>query len=283
MCIIAFTKTRQLNRNEFDNCWDSNPDGFGMAYVNKGVLLFEKGIMEKEKAWDAYQAVKKHRVVMHFRIKTAGAICPELTHPFLVTDTSPTLTKYEGKDHILFHNGCIWNWEEDCLKFILNKEKGGRVTGHMSDSRFLALLMSGADEQSMCDFLKKESGKFVLMNNKNINLIGDFEEHNGIMFSNTTYKKSYVYYNNSAWDKEYEDYYKTSKQYEIGDYVELRWNTKGFDKGEILKVKSIRQYFKQRDLLLTDGDKEAWVFSSSVRPIWFDETNTDEERGWMQL
>ena len=282
MCIIAYTKTRQLNKDEFDNCWDSNPDGFGMAYVKNGTLFFEKGIMEKEKAWDAYQAVKKQRVVMHFRIKTAGAICPELTHPFLISDTSPTVLKYEGKDQILFHNGCIWNWEDDCLKFLLNKTYGERITGHMSDSRFLALIANGLKMNNVIDFLKKESGKFVVMDNKNISLVGDYEEHNGVMFSNSTYKKSFVHYNNSKWDKEYEDYYKTSKPYVIGDYVELKWKTTHFDKGEILKVKSIRQYLKQQDLLLTDGEKESWAFSSTVSPICFDETNTDEERGWMQ-
>jgi predicted glutamine amidotransferase len=116
MCIIAYTEKRSLTKKEFNECWKSNPDGFGMAYSKDGKLYVHKGIMELDEAWSKYIEVKKHRVVMHFRIKTAGAICPELTHPFIISDTSPTLTNFAtGNNQIVFHNGCIWGWEKIAL------------------------------------------------------------------------------------------------------------------------------------------------------------------------
>jgi predicted glutamine amidotransferase len=274
MCIIAYTEKRSLTKKEFNECWKSNPDGFGMAYSKDGKLYVHKGIMKLDEAWSKYIEVKKHRVVMHFRIKTAGAICPELTHPFIISDTSPTLTNFAtGNNQIVFHNGCIWGWEKDCFEFLLAKEKGGKVTGHMSDSRFVALQMNNVKRKDRFDFLNKLSGKFVLMDHKTITLVGAFEENDGVFYSNSTYKESTYWKGWEDWDNwnyknEIKKISKEKKEsFNLHDYVELLYGTKLFEKGSILKIKSI-MYSKGKEFLtVTDGYVTQQVYNSLVRKV----------------
>lgn len=277
MCIIAYTEKRSLTKKEFDECWKSNPDGFGMAYSKNGKLYVHKGIMKLDEAWSKYIEVKKHRVVMHFRIKTAGAICPELTHPFIISDTSPTLTSFTtDSNQIVFHNGCIWGWEKDCLEFLLAKEKGGKVTGHMSDSRLVALQMNNVKRKDRFDFLNKLSGKFVLMDHKTITLVGDFEENDGVFYSNGTYKERTCWAGYDEWSSNYynksKDCYnkpkeKAQESLELHDYVELLKNTRLFDKGSILKIKSIMYSKRKTFLIVTDGYVSEYLAASFVKKV----------------
>lgn len=247
MCIIAYTKDRALTEDEFDNCWCSNPDGFGMAYVLNKKVVVSKGIMEQKIAWAEYQKVKHLKVVLHFRIKTAGAICPELTHPFIVSSTSKTYTKYAGTGQVLFHNGCINFWQDDCLKLMLSSSTP-KISGHMSDTRFLAIKLSGMTIDQKDKFLKKECGKFVLLDPKEVILYGDFTEDKGVFYSNTTYKP-HVYTNwYKGWD-DWDDMYSWNKKNNsksiaknvpiINDYKNSTVKTK-FKKGDFVYVKSIK-------------------------------------------
>jgi predicted glutamine amidotransferase len=210
MCVLVYTKNnRRITSKEFENCWYSNPDGFGMAWreeiAGKTVIKYTKGIMTLKEAWKTYQSVKKEQMVLHFRIATAGGVCPELTHPFIISETSPTMLEYTGTSAVLFHNGSVWNWEKEAVPFILNARR--RITGKMSDTRFVALKTFPLKAtENRVSLLKKESGKYLLFSVDSTWRIGTFEEVNSAFFSNSSYKdykvvKTSTYnYNNYNYD-----------------------------------------------------------------------------------
>jgi hypothetical protein len=67
--------------------WDANPHGAGFMYADSGKVVISKGYTTLDALWDALEAVGPLRkLVIHFRIKTHGAITPELTHPFWVSE-----------------------------------------------------------------------------------------------------------------------------------------------------------------------------------------------------
>ena len=88
MCIIALKpEKRQFTKAELKIMWDSNPDGAGFMYADRGKVHIVKGLMTLDALWDAMEVVGPLRkMVIHFRIKTHGAISKELTHPFWVTE-----------------------------------------------------------------------------------------------------------------------------------------------------------------------------------------------------
>ena len=99
MCVIAACEKRPMTKDEFQNCFDSNSHGCGFAWRENGLVRMEKGFMDLESAWNFYETIKNilpH--VAHFRIRTAGDVCQQLTHPFIVSDCSPLILSYTGKN-----------------------------------------------------------------------------------------------------------------------------------------------------------------------------------------
>lgn len=225
MCVIAFTDTRAMTRKEFDNCWESNPDGFGMAWreTRKGITLIKvkKGIMRRNEAWEEYRKVKDERVTMHFRIKTAGEICPELTHPFMITKKSPIQLEYSGVTDVLFHNGMIYAWQDTLLKYMLNSYN--KISGHMSDSRWIAIQMAlEKDAKSGREFLEKQTGKYVVVTKNSVYLFGEYIEKKGIFYSNSSYLDRVVVSNKSYYGWKSQSYEPKDKGWRDTWYEE--WN-----------------------------------------------------------
>ena len=98
-------------------CMNRNPDGNGVAYINK------KGLVETEKSIDfsetgkakfisryyeiaRQKAASKHPMLLHFRVATQGRISHDNCHPFKV------------KGGVLIHNGTMFyaaNGRDDVL------------------------------------------------------------------------------------------------------------------------------------------------------------------------
>lgn len=117
MCIIAVLKQGQsLTDDEIDTCWYSNDDGAGFAYVNdKGRPVVRKGFMKKEDFIKAFKSVhekfgSKSPFLVHFRIRTHGALDAERTHPFYIGKAG------NEPRPCLVHNGVL-----NCVEF--DKEK----------------------------------------------------------------------------------------------------------------------------------------------------------------
>lgn len=207
MCIIA-AKPQGLTLSEetINTCWEANSDGAGFMYAERGKLIVEKGFMSLDSFKRAYNKVGDKPAVLHFRIKTHGAIDAENTHPFQIND------------NLAFaHNGIIgniatpnkdksdtWHFNETLLKPMAS-----------NDLEFLrkswnVQLISGFIGYSKLAFMEA-SGRITLINADK----GTWDD--GIWYSNTSYKPKNIYPISK---------YKTSKRnsiYSEGDWVEVRY------------------------------------------------------------
>lgn len=102
MCIIAvIPEGKQFSEQELSTCWKNNDDGGGFAYVKDGKVQIRKGFMDKESFSKALNSLHgkygaTSPFIIHFRIRTHGAMDKERTHPFRLEDGSA-----------LAHNGIL--------------------------------------------------------------------------------------------------------------------------------------------------------------------------------
>lgn len=99
MCIISLKPEGiEVPLEKLQNMWNNNDDGAGFMYATRGKLHVVKGLMTFNKFYEAYRRVDpRHKIVMHFRIRTHGGKTPELTHPFWI----------HKKKVAMVHNGII--------------------------------------------------------------------------------------------------------------------------------------------------------------------------------
>lgn len=182
MCVIAICEKRRLTKAEFDNCWNSNRHGFGCAYWTGNKIITAKGIMEQKEAWKVYHNLPLPHVA-HFRIASAGAVCPELTHPFICSSRSGLGMEYEGVSPVLFHNGTVSNWHDLLFSVMLQTKIVPK--GSMSDSRTMAIICSVMGKE----FLELyDSQKWVYVTKEGYTKYGTWIDGKGISFSNASYE-----------------------------------------------------------------------------------------------
>lgn len=200
MCIIAAKASgvAMPDRKTIRRMWDANPDGAGIMYIEKGCVRIEKGFM-KYKSFAKKLDQLEHRldmtqtpVVMHFRITTHGGTRPENCHPFPITDSIGALKKTQSSSDIgVAHNGIIPITPRkdisDTMEYIASQLAPlKRALPRFYENKNAMLLIKNAIDSKMA-FLTKE-GK--------IYTVGDFNEHNGILYSNYSYDEHYGYYRN---------------------------------------------------------------------------------------
>ena len=101
MC-IAIVKTDKgvITDKELRNCFESNPDGAGIAYAKNGKIKIIKGIFDEDKFVEAYhEAVKdcdNGNMLIHCRIGTSGHNDVTNCHPHVVNDYC-----------VMIHNGIL--------------------------------------------------------------------------------------------------------------------------------------------------------------------------------
>lgn len=183
MCVIAICEKTKLNRETFNACWDSNRDGFGYAHWTGEKIVFVKGIMNKDAAWDAYQKAELPHVA-HFRIASAGGVCPELTHPFICSPKSGLMLEHEGITPVLFHNGTLSEWRSMLMTSIFHTKIIPK--GPMSDSRAMAIALSVLGPEFLSMYA---SNRWVCVAKDGYVKVGDWTEgEGGVMFSNSSFR-----------------------------------------------------------------------------------------------
>lgn len=183
MCIIAICIKRKLTKDELDECWYYNRDGAGVAFpISSNEHRMERGFMQKRDLVAYYDTVDVLPHVVHFRVASSGGVRPGLTHPFICTEDSPLLLQYAGRDMLLFHNGVAVQWE------ALAKEHGVPTCGPWSDTRALSAIIGRGMEPA--ELLPTAGGKFVTMQGNAIWRYGEFIEEDGVLFSNSSYKRT---------------------------------------------------------------------------------------------
>ena len=192
MCIIA-AKAKGIkmpDRKTIRTMWYGNPDGAGLMYAENGKVHIEKGFMrlsDFEKYLDKLEKkidTTATAIVMHFRITTHGGTKPENTHPFPITDSLKRLQLTHCVAPIgVAHNGVISITPRsreisDTMEYIASQLAPlSKALPNFYDSADAMRLIQNAIRSRMV----------FLTGDGELYRTGDFVEHEGVWYSNTSY------------------------------------------------------------------------------------------------
>src|SRR5690349_3478413 len=115
MCLIIASPTgERISDKILEEAAHTNSHGAGVAWHDpqEKKIRFVKGLgVEDVKKLLDSAALKGKAHVTHFRIATEGAVCPALTHPFVI-DAHATTTTEGMADSVLFQNGTFSQWKD---------------------------------------------------------------------------------------------------------------------------------------------------------------------------
>jgi hypothetical protein len=140
MCVILTAEDRRPSTRAIDLARAANPDGAGIAWIERGKVRFVKGVgADVVEEVCALAATVPVPFIVHFRIRTVGETCDALCHPFPLSGGAMTRTKGSSKRGVLFHNGTWQDWRGSLLQAAT--ASGTAIgDGPMSDSRAMAHL-----------------------------------------------------------------------------------------------------------------------------------------------
>jgi hypothetical protein len=183
MCVIIVAQKRLPTKEEIEKAWRRNSDGAGVAWINsKGKVVWVKGLMSLDEVMRLMGKVRLPSV-WHFRSATHGGVCKELTHPFLISPSSPFSNPLKGKlkkgEALLFHNGVEGQAIANLINILAIKNK--RLdTLIMSDSRAISIAISLVGEV----VLSLHNSKFAIFRSDGtISLKGNFTEEDDLIVS----------------------------------------------------------------------------------------------------
>ncbi len=182
MCVIALCKDRKLSKEEIEKAWNKNPHGAGIGWVEDKRTFYIKGIMGIEEFIEIYGRIDTIPHIVHFRNASIGILVnPKLTHPFIVSLSSPIRLRYKGTKPIIFHNGTISNWRELYNSHI--KSRGINIReDSLSDTRVMAIIWAERDEKT---FYELNPGRVAIVHPcGEIKRYGKWFEKDGIYLSN---------------------------------------------------------------------------------------------------
>lgn len=200
-------------------CWNNNDDGAGFAYPIRNGVLIQKGFMNWEDYISAIHALKEKidvdatPMLMHFRIATHGARDATMTHPFPVQYDDGVLKKTEYvSDYAVIHNGVI---------SMCSLTKNGLSDTATFVKEYLTLLSANKGwihSKENMELIHKLIGSKMAFIDKygNVNMTAGFEEHEGVFYSNTSYKENRIRkttYYHSAYDYYDDDDYSYDYHY----------------------------------------------------------------------
>ena len=198
MCIIAIKKKNVPLPDEkiFKTMFENNSDGAGFMYNHNGKVVIQKGFMTYEKFIRTLDKVSKEidtystAMVFHFRIATHGAVTTGLCHPFPLSDKTHLLKRhfYSCKLGIV-HNGIIpiqpRKGISDTMEYIVSElsKKAKHHPEFYKNKKIRKAIL--AEIKSKMAFLD---------GNGDVYTVGDFVTDNGILYSNTSYKKNEYFF-----------------------------------------------------------------------------------------
>lgn len=209
MCIIAIKpKNKEIqNKETLETCFNRNHDGAGYMFVHNGQVVIKKGYMN----FDAYYKdlmndynkynLKDKNIVMHFRIGTSGQSKTGCTHPFAISNKYNELEKTRNKTNIgVCHNGIVSMFNSRLAKYSDTEIYIATVLAPIIKLQINAYTFN--DIQTMIKVTTSSKWAFLDKFDK-IYTVGDFEENDGYLYSNSTYKA----YKAPAWSHDWYDYH----------------------------------------------------------------------------
>ena len=191
MCIICSSPAgiQQPSETLLRRMFTNNPHGAGYMTARNGRVEISKGFM----TWNDFaRAVRQEAftaadpVVYHFRISTQAGVNPQMTHPFPLTADIRKTKMLEGGCPIgVAHNGIIQLTSD-------RRDKEYSDTAHYI-AEFLRYLVRTPDDlhnEHILEAIERTTdSKWALMDASGyIATVGRFIEHDGVEFSNGTFR-----------------------------------------------------------------------------------------------
>ena len=193
MCVISVSLYgTKFSERDLKKMWESNPHGAGVAWIEKGRVKVVKGLMRFDDLMEVYESIPEVMHAIHFRLRSAGEILPQLTHPFRVDIIDMQKLKYTAKA-VLFHNGTVADWRSLFLSVLSSFRKKDRekilALDSVSDTYVISLLVNRFGYQIIKHL--DVGGKWLIFKQEPI-FYGFWEEDkkNGFVYSNMSWKYS---------------------------------------------------------------------------------------------
>lgn len=208
MCIICVKPAGEKfpSKKTIKTMFRNNPDGAGLMYSDGQKVTIQKGLMTFGEFWRALQAVRddKKTFVMHFRITTHGGTSQGMTHPFPLASDEKQLKKLNiTSTYGIAHNGMI----------DLTSEATKISDTALFVKKYMYPLFKGGVEDYKLDLIEESisgSKMAILDRTGHVDLLGCWEEDEGLYYSNATYKaekRTYNHYNDYFRHYYYDGYF----------------------------------------------------------------------------
>uniref|UniRef100_A0A6M3LLE3 Putative glutamine amidotransferase n=1 Tax=viral metagenome TaxID=1070528 RepID=A0A6M3LLE3_9ZZZZ len=300
MCLIV-TKpigVQMPNNKDLTRYFDSHPDGFGLAFQDKGRVHILKGAMDTKEMKNLVSRMKKILgkvnptdidIIFHFRQATGGYIMPENCHPFPITRNLDALSSLNVvADSALVHNGIIEQhtnyYSKDTTYYYKEQEK-------TDTQEFIEEVLADMGKALWNPAVQKlisnyTYSKFAILTAKGITYLGDFIADNGYYYSNSSYKVSpkpyldpdvppylsYRTYNpkTKTWDNHYCN--KTNSRADITSNSII--DDDDFDSADLFNLKECHNCFDISDTLYSlPWDKDSYVCETCFSLVTGQEIN----------
>lgn len=208
MCIIICIPKNNLITNEtlkkqFDNCFDSNKDGFGFSFSTGSQVEILKTLSYNDFLIDFFKYYEKFKTIsnfaIHFRFSTHGLKDLTNCHPFRTLD-----------NNVFMHNGILSKYGNNQFSdtYEFNEMLKKLPSGLLNNVNFLELLNKMASSENSKFVFMNRKGKISICN-KSAGII-----ENGIWYSNNGYKE--VKYSFSKYhDFDYFDFWQKKQAKEV--------------------------------------------------------------------
>jgi hypothetical protein len=194
MCVISVSlKGTKFSERDLKKMWESNPHGAGVAWIEKrGRVRVVKGLMRLDDLMEVYESIPEVMHAIHFRLRSAGEILPQLTHPFKVDSVDLQRLKYTAKA-VLFHNGTVSDWRSLFLSVLSSFRKKDRekilALESVSDTYVISLLVNRFGFQIIKHL--DVGGKWLIFKSEPVFYgFWDEDKKNGFVYSNMSWKYS---------------------------------------------------------------------------------------------
>jgi len=179
MCLAVYSPkmTSFMNDEDIFEAWHANPDGAGISISDGKIVSIMKGFMELKDLMSYIDANRDRlntcAALLHFRWSTSGGTCPELTHPFPVSNSNEAVKKLcLVTEKAIIHNGVIY---QPNIKNYSDTAVFSRWLDYAKPTRKKIETMLGGD-------------RLAIMTADSVELIGDWNEEEGIFYSNTHWR-----------------------------------------------------------------------------------------------
>lgn len=184
MCIaIVKPKGKVISKDVLRTCFENNPDGCGFAYVQDNTVYIKKFLNDFESFYSEYSKVENlSNMLIHFRIKTHGAVSLENCHPFKMNSRMA-----------LIHNGIISGYGDkenksdtrDFIDKVLSK-----ISHKMWKNPAFRQLVGDAIGYSKLGIIDTQGNVYIINEAK-----GKWD--NGVWYSNSSYETKKTTYTNN--------------------------------------------------------------------------------------